>query len=133
MLFRSHRYLVSHLNAGGTWLPSAQDASGARGTLSTFSGGGSLIALVHPKLNLMVEALYVRAEHALPSGTRRTEVITVSPGARMAIDFRSGLQIVPGVAVPLGVGPSQGERAVFFYLSFEHPFWLAGPTEPPGT
>jgi hypothetical protein len=24
--------------------------------------------------------------------------------------------------VPLGVGPSAGERAVLLYLSFEHPF-----------
>ena len=31
--------------------------------------------------------------------------------------------------MPIGVGPSAGERGVFFYLSFEHPFRGAGPTE----
>jgi len=36
--------------------------------------------------------------------------------------YASGLQIVPGFAVPLGAGPSRGDRSVFFYLSFEHPF-----------
>jgi hypothetical protein len=36
--------------------------------------------------------------------------------------FASGLQIAPGVAVPIGVGPSRGERSLFVYLSFEHPF-----------
>lgn len=46
----------------------------------------------------------------------------VSPGVRWAHDFDSGLQIVPGIAVPLGLGPSHADRAVFFYLSFEHPF-----------
>jgi len=24
--------------------------------------------------------------------------------------------------MPVGVGPSSGERGVFFYLSFEHPY-----------
>jgi hypothetical protein len=24
--------------------------------------------------------------------------------------------------MPIGIGPSAGERAVFLYLSFEHPF-----------
>ena len=37
-------------------------------------------------------------------------------------NFDSGLQIVPGVAVPVGVGPSEGEYGVIGYLSFEHPF-----------
>jgi hypothetical protein len=46
----------------------------------------------------------------------------VSPGVRWAHNFKNGLQIVPGVAVPVGVGSSQGEVGVIFYLSFEHPF-----------
>lgn len=49
----------------------------------------------------------------------------MSPGLRWAINFPSGLQIVPGIALPMGVGPSKGERAIFFYLSFEHPFGKA--------
>jgi hypothetical protein len=39
-----------------------------------------------------------------------------------AFDFRSGLQIVPGAAYTIGLGPSDGARALFLYLSFEHPF-----------
>jgi len=46
----------------------------------------------------------------------------LSPGIRWAHNFKNGLQIVPGIGVPLGVGPSAGEKAVFLYLSFEHPF-----------
>jgi len=29
---------------------------------------------------------------------------------------------VPGIAFPIGVGPSAGDDAVLLYLSFEHPF-----------
>mgnify|MGYP003416988619 CR=1 FL=1 len=39
------------------------------------------------------------------------------------------LQIVPGISVPIGIGPSRGETAIFFYLSLEHPFRLAGETD----
>ena len=46
----------------------------------------------------------------------------VSPGVRWSYDFDSGLQIVPGIAFPIGVGPSRHEKSVFLYLSFEHPF-----------
>ena len=121
--------LVTHVNVGGTLVPSARDASGERGRSSTFAAGESFIWLAHRNFNVMVEALYTTTTHALPQGSVRTETFTVNPGLRGAINFASGLQIVPGIAMPIGVGPSKGERGVFFYLSFEHPFRLAGPTE----
>jgi hypothetical protein len=34
---------------------------------------------------------------------------------------------VPGVAVPIGLGPSHGDRSLLLYLSFEHPFRHARP------
>jgi len=46
----------------------------------------------------------------------------VTPAVRWTHDFRNGLQIVPGAAFLIGVGPSRGEHAFFLYLSFEHPF-----------
>ena len=58
-----------------------------------------------------------------PGLKSRTESFYISPGIRWAYNFSSGLQIVPGIAVPIGTGPSKGERAVFLYLSFEHPMW----------
>lgn len=45
----------------------------------------------------------------------------ISPGLRWARNFPGGLQIVPGIAFPIGTGPSRGDRAVLFYVSFEHP------------
>jgi hypothetical protein len=35
---------------------------------------------------------------------------------------RGGLQIVPGIGVPIGIGTSNGTRQLFLYLSLEHPF-----------
>jgi hypothetical protein len=46
----------------------------------------------------------------------------LAPGIRWAHDFSNGLQIVPGLAVAAGVGPSSGQHALLLYLSFEHPF-----------
>jgi hypothetical protein len=34
----------------------------------------------------------------------------------------SDLQVVPGFAYTLGLGPASEEDGVFIYLSFEHPF-----------
>jgi hypothetical protein len=76
----------------------------------------------------MVEALWTAAnEVAGPGRTVRTSDFLVSPGVRGAINFRSKLQIVPGLAVPIGVGPSRGEHSLFAYLSFEHPFAKQAP------
>jgi hypothetical protein len=54
--------------------------------------------------------------------TENTESAFLNPGIRYAINTRDGMQIVPGVAYTIGVGPSEGESAVFLYLSFEHSF-----------
>jgi hypothetical protein len=55
-------------------------------------------------------------------GTQREQAMLLNPGVRVGFDFKSGLQIVPGVAYTVGVGPSEGEEALFLYLSFEHGF-----------
>jgi hypothetical protein len=119
--------LVTHVNVGGTYVPTARGLTGESGTSTTFAAGDSLVWLVHPNFNVMLEGLYTTT--SLPGGTDRTETFTINPGLRGAINFASGLQVVPGLSVPLGVGPSSGEKAIFLYLSFEHPFQLAGAPE----
>lgn len=115
--------LVAHTNAGMTLTPRARDELGDEAAIRAYTLGQSLIWLAHPKLNLMLESTWTTAREVNGPGTtqRRTEFL-LSPGLRGAIDFSSGLQIVPGIAFPFGVGSSRGERAVFAYLSFEHPF-----------
>lgn len=121
--------IVTHTNVGGTYVPSAPAAGGAYGRMATFSLGQSVIWLAHQNLNFLAEVVYSSTEPPGSAGTGRVTSLTVNPGLRAAVNFPNGLQMVPGVSVPIGVGPSRGERAVFFYLSFEHAFRLAGPTD----
>lgn len=118
---------VSHFNLGGRYVPSLRTESGGSGHLTTFSIGQSLIWLAHQNFNFMVEILYSSTDIAARSGSLRAESLIVNPGVRAAINFASGLQIVPGIAIPIEIGPSRGETGLFFYLSFEHPFSPAGP------
>lgn len=115
--------LVAHTNAGATVTPGARDALGNEASTTGFNLGQSLIWLVHPKANLMLEAAWTRDEEvAGPDARVRGNSFFLSPGVRFAIDLPSGLQIVPGVAVPFGLGPSDGERSLFLYLSLEHAY-----------
>ena len=98
--------VVSHWNAGLT----------AVSENTIYSLGASVIWLVRPTLNVMFEVAW-----ADQSGGG-AESFVVNPGIRWAHNFASGLQIVPGVAFPVGVGPSRGERSALVYLSFEHRF-----------
>jgi Putative MetA-pathway of phenol degradation len=128
--FGLHRSLVTHWNVGGTWTPSARAASGGRDATLDVAAAASVIWLVGRKFNLMLEAAWAREDiasasdgidpGALAETTR--ESAWLSPGLRAAIDFSSGLQIVPGLAFPIAIRPSDGERRVLFYLSFEHGF-----------
>jgi hypothetical protein len=73
-----------------------------------------------------VETVWIANESVVASNKTQWEHhLLVSPGIRWAYNFRNGLQIVPGIAAPIGVGPSAGEKGVILYLSFEHPFAFA--------
>ncbi|HXG69244.1 MAG TPA: hypothetical protein VNJ04_01385 [Gemmatimonadaceae bacterium] len=115
--------LVAHSNAGMTYTPRARDSFGNTAAVRSYSLGQSVIWLLHPKLNLMLESTWTSTQEVTgPRQSDRSSELLLSPGLRAAIDFPSGLQIVPGLAFPFGIGGSRGERAVFAYLSFEHPF-----------
>ena len=117
------RGLVAHTNAGGTLTPAARDTHGNEARTTGVNLGQSLVWLVHPKANLMLEAAWARDQEVTGPGERAgSDSFFLSPGVRFAIDLPSGLQVVPGVAIPIGIGPSSGERSVFLYLSFEHSF-----------
>lgn len=116
-------HLVAHTNVGATLTPRAHDVLGNRAATHGFTVAQSLVWLALPRLNLMLEGAWNRSEEVTGAGdTEWGSELVISPGIRGAIDFPSGLQVVPGLAFPIGVGPSKGERSVFLYLSFEHPF-----------
>jgi hypothetical protein len=82
------------------------------------SAGASVVWLISPTVNLLVEGVWVGQ-----SGTR--PVYILNPGARFAINAGT-LQIVPGFSFPIGLTGHEDADAILFYLSFEH---LFGPTE----
>lgn len=118
-------HFVSHVNLGGRYVPSAKGVAG-KARYGSFTAGQSFIWLAHQNLNFMVETVYSSSERWTDASGERTESLTINPGIRAALNL-GGLQVVPGLAFPMGIGPSQGSAAVFFYLSFEHPFQPAGP------
>lgn len=100
------RRVAGHTNVGTSW-------SRDEGSVS-LELGQSFVYALNRRVHLLVESAY--------SWTSDESELLVSPGVRWAYDFRNGLQIVPGVALPFGAGPSHGTRALLLYLSFEHPF-----------
>src|SRR5437867_9736400 len=115
--------LVTHWNAGGTVTPSAENAVGDKATTVAYNLGASVVWLARPTFNALLEIVWTREEAVTgPGRTAASDGLPVSPGSRWGHNLSSGLQIVPGVAFPIGVGPSAGDAAVLLYLSFEHPF-----------
>lgn len=116
-------HFVTHWNAGATIVPHARNEFGDRAATYGYHLGQSLVWLIHPRFNALVETSWAGTEDVVGRGrTQRGHDFLVSPGIRWAHNFKNGLQIVPGIAVPMGVGPSAGEKGIFLYLSFEHPF-----------
>lgn len=115
--------LVTHTNAGVTWVPREEDAVGNRAATTSFFVGQSAVWIIRPMFNVLVEGVWTRDEFvAGRRQTRAAESAVISPGVRFGWNLPSGLQVVPGIAVPIGVGPSSGERSLFLYLSLEHSF-----------
>jgi len=117
------RKLVTHWNAGTTIIPNAKNSVGETGTSFGYNFGQSFVWLAKPRFNVLLETVFIRSQQVTgPQTTEWTSDLLLSPGIRWAYNFKNGLQIVPGIAVPVGVGPSSGAKGVFLYLSLEHPY-----------
>jgi len=120
---RGQRF-VTHSNLGATWIPNARDALGATASIRGWNAGQSVIWLARPAFHPLVELAWSRFESVVGSDrTESADALYLSPGVRWAHNLKSGLQIVPGIAVPIGIGPSSGDTGVLLYLSFEHTAW----------
>jgi hypothetical protein len=118
--------LVTHLNIGGTFTPAMRNSQGDRAFASGYNLGQSFIWLATPRFNVVLETVWSGSESVVGRGdTQRSHDLLLNPGVRWAYNFKNGLQIVPGVGVPIGVGPSRGQRGLLLYLSFEHPLSIA--------
>jgi hypothetical protein len=115
--------LVTHWNLGTTIVPHAKNSVGDAAAAYGYNFGQSFVWLARPRCNVLLETVFIRAQRVTaPDQTEWGSVLLLSPGIRWAYNFKNGLQIVPGIAAPLGVGPSSGEKGIFLYLSFEHPY-----------
>ena len=115
---------VTHWNAGALFTPNAKDATGAKSDTWAYNLGASVIWLAEETFNVMTEVVWASFETVQPGGSKvRDTTFFVNPGVRFAKNYESGLQVVPGLSFPIGVGSSHGEYAVLLYLSFEHPLF----------
>jgi hypothetical protein len=114
--------VVTHWNAGYT-ATRARDTDGVRRTLRVLNAAASAIWLVAPTLNLMLESTWDRTQSFdAGSTTRSDDHFTIMPGIRGAFNFRSGMQIVPGIGLPFVRSAGSTERDLFLYFSVEHSF-----------
>jgi len=122
-----NKKLVTHWNVGATWIPCAKNELGQQADANGYTLGQSTIWLVSNRFNVMLESIWTGNESVVgPSKTQRSHDLLISPGVRWAYNFKSKLQIVPGVAFPIGAGPSAGDNGIILYLSFEHPWSIIG-------
>ena len=110
------------LECRATFVPAPKAPTALRAASAGYSFGQSFVYLLHPRVNLLLETYGGNFQYVDGGKTGWTKIRQVSPGVRWAYNFKNRLQIVPGVAAPIGFGPSAGAKAIFLYLSFEHPF-----------
>jgi len=118
------RKIVTHYNLGVTITPKAKNADGSKYDLTTYNYGLSIILLLYKHFNFMFEVdgntMITRTKN---NDSRISSFLLINPGFRYAINCRSGLQVVPGIALPIGIFSSKGQSGIYAYLSFEHPLW----------
>ena len=114
--------LVTHWNAGLTYIPSAAAPGGGTAATTSANLGVGAVWLLRTALNVLLEGVWTSDAAAVGDGmTLRGESAWLSPGIRWALNA-GGVQVVPGIAYVIGVGPSRGEESLFLYLSLEHAF-----------
>lgn len=108
---RVGKRVVTHWNAGATVTPNAP-FPGGESTIWALGLGASGIYELRHDLNVLVEVSFSRVDGLTES--------FINPGVRWAHTLKNGLQIVPGIGVPISL--DGGATALFLYLSFEHAF-----------
>lgn len=125
--FIATRRFVTHYNLGTSFTFAARNPDDSRSDIITLSYGASVIYLLSQNFNFMLEMSgnTIKTKSANLNAVTRSSVV-INPGFRMAFNFKSGLQIVPGLAFPFGRG--KDNYGIFLYLSFEHSVRHSNPT-----
>jgi hypothetical protein len=113
---------ITHIDPGYTHFSSARLATGERGSLGSLSFAHSIIWLATERFNVMLETTWAGNAYRVNGRDIWDASLLLNPGVRWSYNLASGMQIVPGVSFPIGVGPSKGDKSVLLYLSFEHPY-----------
>jgi hypothetical protein len=119
-----------HADFGLTYLPHVQARlDGSTGPLSpksslvSYNIGSSAIFAILPRLHFMLEWVGNFDQSINDDGKReRSFRSTISPGFRAAIVNEEKLQIVAGVAAPIGLNHRTDNIGTFLYFSVEHDF-----------
>lgn len=115
-------HFINHFNLGTTYLFRVEEKEiNFNRSLVSYFAGISSIWLVSEKFNLMLECLSnFNARPDLNNTVTYSNQTIIAPAFRFAIDIK-GLQIVPGLSVPISFSQnSKTEVGAFIYLSFEH-------------
>jgi hypothetical protein len=114
-----------HANLGVTYLPHVRSPmnngqlSPKRSLVSPWIGGSAIYALL--QLHLMLEWLGIIQDNINGDGRAvRTFNPLIAPGFRAAVVNEEDLQIVMGVAAPIGLNRQVNNYGAFLYLSIEH-------------
>jgi len=126
-----------NFNAGLTVTPGVQarlsdDRRSRELDLLDYAVGASVIYALTEKFHVVLEAVWESVEsieefdprgRRPPRGRRgRHDEVTIAPGFRWAWDLPGDLQLVPGMAFPIGLTEESIDYGVFLYFSVEHPF-----------
>lgn len=85
--------------------------------------GQSLVWYARPRFNALLEAKWERAVAIEDNGHRlRKDELFIAPGIRWAHLAGNKVAFIPGISVPLGIGPSRRDCGILFSLAIEHPF-----------
>ncbi len=117
-------WFSTHWNLGGTWVPAGSRA-GQGGVHTQFLAGQGLDWFPHRNLNFLLEVLWTTTQFTPSAGggpAEHANALLLSPGFRHLVEAAPEWEIVWGVALPIGVGPSAGQQSLMLYLSFEHPY-----------
>jgi hypothetical protein len=123
--------LALNANFGVTYLPKVRTPLDSLGgalspkrSLVSYIAGGSAIFAILPRFHVLLEWLGNFEDSINDNGKAKREFQpTLSPGFRTAIVNEEKLQIVTGVAAPIGLNRKANHYGAFLYFSIEHHFF----------